>query len=333
MRKGQTWLFEQKPCIMAGSAVGAIYEKEGAMPQAFDYFFDDMRAGESSFELAERKFLEKACQITLNKAGIKAEELDCFLAGDLMNQIISSSYTARQLGCPYLGQFGACSTSAQTLLLGAAMLNSGYAKQVLCATVSNNGSAEKQFRFPNEYGIQKPDTTQLTVSAAGAGLLAAVGSQVKITSATVGRVQDYGITDGFNLGAAMAPAACDTLLRHLHDLNRQTDFYDIILTGDLGRVGRGCLLDLLRQAGQSFQESRLLDGGVLIYNKEQEVFSGGSGCGCSASVLYGHFLRLLQQGEIARLLFIATGALMSPVSLQQNESIPCIAHAVAIERE
>lgn len=333
MKKGKrTWIFATKPSLISGAAVGAQMEKEGPMAPSFDYFFDDMRAGKLSFEMAERAFLQKACNIALEKAALQKEDIDCFLAGDLMNQIISSSFTARDLPCSYLGQFGACSTSAQALLVGAALIDGGFAEKVLCATVSHNASAEKQFRFPNEYGIQKPPYSQFTVNAAGAGVLSSEKSSVCITAATPGRVIDIGITDAFNLGAAMAPAAFDTIKTHLEDMALNFGHYDLIITGDLGRTGHECLMDMLAEAKMEFDSKRILDGGLLIYNTHtQNVFSGGSGCGCSAAVLFGHYLPLLQQKEIRRLLFVATGALMSPVSMQQGESIPCIAHAVSLE--
>lgn len=232
---------------------------------------------------------------------------------------------------PYIGLFGACSTSMEGLALGALLVNSQAARNVLCATASHNATVEKQFRYPTEYGSQKPPTAQWTVTGAGAALVCLEGNGPRITSATIGRVVDMGISDPFNMGSAMAPAAVDTITAHLRDLGITPNEYDLIATGDLGRVGHHNAKDLLIKHGIKIPAEILTDCGLLIYRDDQPVFSGGSGCGCSAVVTYGHLLNRMRKGELKKILVVATGALLSPLSYQQNESIPCVAHAVSIE--
>jgi stage V sporulation protein AD len=210
-------------------------------------------------------------------------------------------------------------------------VDSKFGDNVVAATSSHNAAAEKQFRYPTEYGGQKPPTAQWTVTGAGAALLTQQGEGPRVTSATIGRVIDMGLSDPFNMGGAMAPAAVDTIEAHFRDLNRDPSYYDIIATGDLGRVGHHIATDLLTKHGIKIPNEKFTDCGILIYKKEQPVMAGGSGCGCSATVTYGHFLNRMKKGELKKILIVATGALMSPLSYQQKESIPCIAHAVAIE--
>ena len=253
------------------------------------------------------------------------------LSGDLINQIISSSFAARTIGAPYLGLFGACSSSMEGLALGSLIVDSGFGDKVVSSTSSHNGAAEKQFRYPTEYGGQKPPTAQWTVTGAGAALLMREGSGPRVTSATIGRVIDMGLSDPFNMGAAMAPAAVDTIETHFRELNIKPDHYDLIATGDLGRVGHRIATELLTEHGLKIPSEIMTDCGILIYKEDQPVMAGGSGCGCAATVTYGHILNRMRKGELKRILIIATGALMSPLSYQQKESIPCIAHAVSIE--
>ena len=227
--------------------------------------------------------------------------------------------------------FGACSTSMESLALGSLIVNSGAAQRVMCAAVSHNATVEKQFRYPTEYGGQKPPTAQWTVTGAGVALLSDQGEGPRSTTATIGRVIDMGISDPFNMGKAMAPAAVDTITAHFRDLSIDPGYYDLIVTGDLGRVGHGIARDLLKKHGMKIPDDRFTDCGILIYSKEQPVIAGGSGCGCSAIVTYGHLINRMKKGELKRILVVATGALLSPLSFQQKDSIPCIAHAVAIE--
>jgi stage V sporulation protein AD len=325
-------MFQNKPVILSSAAVGGPFEAQGNLADDFDLLYGDLWLEQDSFEKAEKKMLEDACDTAVKKAGIQKENINFLLAGDLMNQIISSSFSARTVGVPYLGIFGACSTSMEGLALAAQLVDSGAAKYALAGTCSHNATAEKQFRYPTEYGSQKPPTAQWTVTGAGAAVVAASGTGPRIVSATIGRVVDMGISDPFNMGAAMAPAAVDTIEAHFRDLQITADHYDIIATGDLGKIGHAIARDLFEKHNINVPESKLTDCGLLIYSDKQDVQAGGSGCACCATVTYGHLLKRLRAGEWKRMLVIATGALLSPLSYQQNESIPCVAHAVAIEQ-
>lgn len=327
----QSWIFNSKPVILASAAVGGPFEAKGPLAGDFDILHEDIWLGQDSYEKAEKKFLEQACEIVIHKAGMKKEDVQFFLSGDLMNQIISSSFTARTLGAPYLGLYGACSSAMEGLALASLIVDSKSAQNALAATSSHNAAAEKQYRYPTEYGSQKPPTAQWTVTGAGVVLLGQKGQGPRVTSATIGRVIDMGLSDPFNMGAAMAPAAVDTIQAHFRDLNRDPSYYDIIATGDLGRVGHEIAGDLLSKHGLKIPHKIFTDCGILIYKESQPVMAGGSGCGCAATVTYGHFLNRMQKGGLKRILVVATGALLSPMSYQQKESIPCVAHAVSIE--
>ncbi|NLM03751.1 MAG: stage V sporulation protein AD [Clostridiales bacterium] len=332
MLKGkQTWVFKSKPTIIASSAVGGPKEAKGAIAEDFDILYSDIWLGEDSFEKAEKKLLEDACQKAIEKSGLKESDIQFFLSGDLINQIVPSSFTARTLGVPYLGIFGACSSSMQGLALASMMVDTGFANNVLAAASSHNAAAEKQFRYPTEYGAQKPPTAQWTVTGAGAALVSNKGEGPKVTCATIGKVIDMGISDPFNLGAAMAPAAVNTIKVHFEDLNIQPEYYDLIATGDLGMVGHRIVGDLLKKENINIPEEIFTDCGLLIYKEDQQIFAGASGCASSAVVTYGHFINKMKKGQIRKMLIVATGALLSPMSYQQKESIPCIAHAVSIE--
>lgn len=332
MLKGnQTWLFDSKPVIISSSAVGGPFEAKGALSEDFDILHEDVWLGQDSVEKAEKKLLEQAAETTISKANMKKEDVQFFISGDLMNQIISSTFTARTLGVPYLGVFGACSSSMESLALASLLVDSKSANYVLAGASSHNIAVEKQFRYPTEYGAQKPPTAQWTVTGAGTGLIAKEGTGPKVTSATIGRVVDMGLTDPYNMGSAMAPAAVDTIEAHFRDLNIDPSYYDLIATGDLGRVGHAVASELLNKHGLKIPQQIFTDCGLLIYKDDQPVMAGGSGCGCSATVTYGHLLKRMKKGELKKILVIATGALMSPLSYQQKESIPCIAHAVSIE--
>lgn len=327
----QTWVFKNRPVIVATGTVAGPFEGKGPLARDFDLLHGDLWLGQESYEKAERKMLEEACEQAISKAGIQKEDVQFFLSGDLVNQITPSSFAARTLSVPYLGMFGACSTSMESLALGSLIVNSGSAQRVMCAAVSHNATVEKQFRYPTEYGGQKPPTAQWTVTGAGVALLSDQGEGPRSTTATIGRVIDMGISDPFNMGKAMAPAAVDTITAHFRDLNIDAGYYDLIATGDLGWVGYGIARDLLKKHGIKIPDDRFTDCGILIYSEEQPVFAGGSGCGCSAIVTYGHLINRMKKGELKRILVVATGALLSPLSFQQKDSIPCIAHAVAIE--
>ncbi|OBR93610.1 MULTISPECIES: stage V sporulation protein AD [Clostridium] len=326
----QSWVFESKPTILGCGAVGGPFEAKGALAKDFDLLHEDIWLGQDSFEKSEKKLLEEACQIAIKNAKVKKESINFFISGDLMNQIVISSFAARTLSIPYLGIFGACSSSMEGLAISSLLIDNGAAEYVLCGTSSHNAATEKQFRYPTEYGGQKPPTAQWTVTGAGAAVVGK-GTGPKVTSATIGKVVDMGISDPFNMGAAMAAAAVDTIEAHFRDLNRDPSYYDIIATGDLGKIGHDIAEEILKKDGFKFQEGVFKDCGKLIYNKDQPVFSGGSGCACSATVTYGHFFKEMKKKKLNKILVVATGALMSPMSYQQKESIPSVAHAVSIE--
>jgi len=278
--------------------------------------------------------MEEAAKLAIENAKITPEQVKFYVGGDLMNQIISSTFAARTLEIPHIGVFGACSTSMESLALAALIVNSGGADYCIAGTCSHNCTAEKQFRYPTEYGSQKPPSAQFTVTGAGAAIVAKHGEGPVITRSTIGRVIDMGIKDPFNMGAAMAPAAVDTIAAHLRDFKLDASYYDLIVTGDLGRVGSEIAKELFIKHQMTVDLAKYNDCGLMIYDlNKQMVQSGGSGCGCSAVVTYGHLLKLLRKGDLQRILVVATGALLSPLSFQQGESIPCIAHAVAIENK
>jgi len=327
----QTWVFPSKPVIIGSAAIGGPFEAQGNLAKDFDLLHGDIWLGQDSYEQAEKKFLEEACETAIKKAGLKKEDIQFFLSGDLMNQLMSSSFTARTLGVPYLGIYGACSSSVEGLSLASLIIDSGFAQNALVGTSSHNAACEKQYRYPTEYGAQKPPTAQWTVTGAGAAVIATQGAGPRIVSSTIGRVIDMGLSDPFNMGAAMAPAAVDTIEAHFRDLNIQPAYYDLIATGDLGKVGHQIAADLLTQHGIDIPVEKLTDCGILMYKDDQPVFAGGSGCACVATTTFGHLLNRMKQGELHRILVIATGALLSPMSYQQKETIPCVAYAVSIE--
>lgn len=333
MLKGhQSWIFENKPKIKASATVVGPFEGRGPLAGDFDIIHGDSMLEEESWEKAEKILIEQAAKLAIEKAELTKEQVHFHIGGDLMNQIISTSFAARTLSIPYLGVFGACSTSMESLALASALVNSGAAKFILAGTCSHNSSVEKQFRYPTEYGSQKPPTAQYTVTGAGAAIVSQEGEGPVITSATIGRVIDMGITDPFNMGAAMAPAAVDTIQAHFRDLQIEPGYYDLIVTGDLGKVGYEIACKLFEKHNVPMHQTEYADCGMMIYDYDtQMVQAGASGCGCSAVVTYGHLLKRMRMGEIKRMLVVATGALLSPLSYQQGESIPSIAHAVAIE--
>jgi stage V sporulation protein AD len=344
MRTGhQSWVFSKKPMILATGTVVGPFEGDGPLADDFDVIHSDLMLAQDSWEQAEQMLLEEAVSLAVEHAGLTREHVHFLIAGDLMNQITSSSFSARTMEIPFLGVFGACSTSMESLALAACLVEAGAADYAVAATCSHNATAEKQFRYPTEYGSQKPPTAQYTVTGAGAALVADPSlpsggrlkfshGSVRITAATIGKVVDMGIKDPFNMGTAMAPAAVDTITAHLRDLQIEPSHYDVIVTGDLAKIGHAIALDLFAKHGIELDAQRYQDCGMLIYDYEkQSVQSGASGCGCCAVVTYGHWLRQLANGSIRTMLVVATGALLSPLSFQQGESIPSVAHAVALE--
>lgn len=329
----QTVRLANPPVIIAHAAVAGPMEAEGPLGHEYDHTYADLMLGQQSFEKAERVMLQDACQLALEHAGLKpaSPEVDYFLAGDLLNQIISSTFSALRFSLPFLGLYGACSTLGESLSVGSMLIDGGFAGKVLCATCSHNATAERQYRYPTEYGGQRKPYAQWTVTGAGAVVLAEQGDGPRVTHVTTGRVVDLGIKDPFDQGAAMAPAAVDTIAAHMQETGRSTDYYDLIVTGDLARFGREMAVRLAAERGLELGEN-YRDCGILVFdNEKQDVHSGGSGCGCSAIVTCGHLLKEMKRGKLNRLLLVPTGALLSPTTFQQGENIPTIAHAVAIE--
>ncbi|MFS0780198.1 stage V sporulation protein AD [Bacillus sp. 1P06AnD] len=334
MLKGhRTWVFDNKPVILSTGTVGGPFEGLGRLAEDFDLLHEDTWLQQDSYEKAQRVFLEEACQKAIEKASLTKEQIQFFFGGDLINQITPTSFAVRTLGIPYFGLFGACSTSMEGLALGAYIVDTKGADYILTGAASHNSAAEKQFRYPTEYGGQKPPTAQWTVTGAGAAVLGQSGNGPRVTSATIGRVIDMGLTDPFNMGGAMAPAAVDTIESHLNERKIDPSYYDLIITGDLGKIGQEVSLALFEKHGTPIIREKFKDCGLLIYKEDQPVLAGASGPACSATVVYGHFLNAMNRGDIKRILVVATGALLSPLSFQQNETIPCIAHAVSIEME
>ena len=338
-RRGKrTLLFPSAPYIRASASIVSRMEGAGPLGDRFDIVLDDDTWGQDSFEKAECRMFEEAVRLALDKCGMQPQQLGCLLGGDLLNQIVTANYAARSLETPFLGLYGACSTMAESLLVGSVLVDGGYAENVACVATSHFSSAERQYRYPLEMGTTSPETAQRTVTGAGCVLVAggddeaAVFHRIRTRAATIGRVVDLGITDANNMGAAMAPAACDTIITHLKDLGRTVDDYDLIITGDLGRFGSEMLFTLCRERGVDLS-GRHLDCGNMIFHPEQNVQCGGSGCGCSAVTLSAMLLDQIERGGCRRMLFLATGALLSPTVTLQGESIPGIAHAVVLEQE
>ena len=336
MRKigNQTIYFETPPYILETSSIVGPKEAEGPLAKYFDQCLEDEFWGEKTWEKAESKIIKENVNSVIAKSGISSQDIDFCFAGDLLNQCISSSFGLREINIPFFGIFGACSTFVEGMCLGSILIEANAAKNVLCATSSHFCSAEKQFRFPLELGNQRPQTAQWTVTGSGAAILSCSNNSKKcpqITYVTPGKIVDMGVKDANNMGAAMAPAALDTLIAHLKDTGRKPSYYDAIITGDLGHVGKSILTEMAETKGYNIKNN-YNDCGVLIFNKDtQDTHSGGSGCGCVGSVFSGYFYRKLQEGSINKILLMATGALMNSTSSQQGESIPGIAHAIAIE--
>ena len=322
------WL-SGKTTILGYAAVGGQKEAEGPLGDAFDVLFEDPRMGQSTWEQAESVLQREALTRAMQKAGVTPQDLQMLFAGDLLNQNIASTFGLRGMGVPLLGQFGACSTMGQTLAWAAVFADCGAAHPCGAVTSSHFCTAERQFRFPLEYGGQRTPTNQWTATASGA-VVVGRGPGVRVQAACIGRVCDLGVTDMNNMGAAMAPAAADTLYRFFTDTNTAPSDYDLIATGDLGQIGSDLCRQLLAEKGYTLG-GNYTDCGLLLFDRQrQDVHAGGSGCGCSASVLCAYLLPMLERGELKNLLFCPTGALMSPTSSQQGESIPGICHGVLL---
>ncbi len=326
----QTIELKNRPKIVGGYSIVGPKEGRGPFGKYFDYVMKSDSFGEKTYELAERKMFEIAATGAIQNAGLMVSDVNLMLAGDLLNQIISSSYAARAFNMPYLGMFGACSTMAESLAVGAVLINGRHLKNVVCASGSHFSTAERQFRFPLELGCQRVPTSQWTVTAAGASVLSLEGSGPEIVSVTFGKVIDLGIKDVNNMGAAMAPAAADTMAVHFEETKHKPEDYDLILTGDLGKLGSEILIDLLEAKGYKMGKN-YSDCGHSFFTREQDTMCGGSGCGANAAVLNSYVLKKMRKGEVKRVLFVPTGALMSTTATQQGESIPGVSHAIVLE--
>lgn len=327
----QTLVLQNPPGIAASACVVGKKEGDGPLHDCFDYISDDSYFGEESWEKAESAMFKKCFSLVLDKAKLKPKNLQYIFAGDLLNQCTGSTFALRDSDVPFFGLYGACSTMVESLSLAAMTIDGNFADTVCAISGSHFCSSERQFRLPLEYGGQRAPTAQWTVTGCGSLILSSKAKGPKISCLTTGKIVDAGIKDATNMGAAMAPAAYDTLRAHFEDTGRQPDYYDAIITGDLGKFGHAILTDLFAKDGIKF-ENVFTDCGLLIYNCDhQDTHCGGSGCGCAASVLAGHILSCLKAGTWNRVLLAATGALMSPTTTMQGESIPGISHAIVIE--
>lgn len=340
----QTFQFPLKPRIIGSCSIVGEKEGKGPMSKWFDVILEDDTYGEKTWEKSESKMLKQAVLLALQRSGHEKEEIDTMLTGDLINQLMPSSFMARDLAIPFLGVYGACSTMTESMILGSMMIDGRYASNVLIGASSHFCTAERQFRMPLEHGNHRPPSAQWTSTAAGGMVLSSEdkgdsslmqGKDVKdiyITHATPGKIMDAGITDVNQMGAAMVPAAVDTIVRHLIDTRRDIEFYDMVFTGDLGKIGKEIAIDLLNGAG--IDVTNIYDDcGAMMYDRSQDTHGGGSGCGCSASIFSGYVYKEMRSGKIKNALLVSTGALLSTISSQQGESIPGIAHAVAVSTE
>ncbi len=330
-RQGKhTLLFQNQPSVAAYASIAGRKEAEGPLRSTFDVVSQDTHFGESTWEKAEIKMQKTVLQLALQKANLKPQELDAAFVGDLLNQCIGSSFSMRNNGIPTFGLYGACSTMAEGLVLAAMAVSGGFCRRTITVSSSHFASSERQYRFPLGYGGQRTPTAQWTATGAGAVILSRTGNGPYLQNATVGTIVDKGITDANNMGAAMAPAAYETLKTHFEDMGSSPEDYDLIVTGDLGKLGAEIVRELFKKDGVTLG-TRYNDCGVMLYDcQKQDVHCGGSGCGCSASVLCGSLLGQMERGQLKRLLFCGTGAMLSPLSTQQGESVPAVCHAVSI---
>lgn len=327
----QTLEITSKPRIIATSSVVGPKEGEGPLKDYFDIILKDDLNGEDSFEKAESSILYYAISEAIKNANLKESQIDFLLAGDLLNQLTSANFAARDIDIPFIGLYGACSTMTESLSIASIIMDGGFANNVIAATSSHFSSAERQFRTPLEYGNQRPPSSQWTVTGSGAMILGKEGNFPYISNVTIGKVKDYNISDANNMGAAMAPAAVDTIRQHFEDMGKDAQDYDLIVTGDLGKIGKTITQKLLSECGINI-ESKYIDCGDIIFDSEkQNTLSGGSGCGCSAVVDCGYIYKNLMKKNIRKVLLVSTGALLSTTSSLQGESIPGIAHAVTVQ--
>ena len=329
-RGRQSFELEQPPVITHWASVAGKKESQGPLAHTFDIRSQDAYFGQKTWEQGEKQMQKLALRKLAEKSGMLPGEFDIVFSGDLLNQCIGSSFTLRNMNIPHLGLYGACSTMAESLLTASMAVGGGFADKVVAMTSSHFASSERQYRFPLGYGGQRTPTAQWTVTGSGAALVCAEGKGPKISACTVGTVKDLGIKDANNMGAAMAPAAYATIRAHFDDLKTGPENFDLIVTGDLGQLGKELLMELAKKDGISLG-GKLTDCGTLVFdNTRQDVHSGGSGCGCSAITLCGYLLDKLNTGKLKKILFCGTGALLSPTSTQQGLPIPGVCHAVCI---
>lgn len=329
----QSFSFEPAPRIAARTSIVGPKEGKGPLADYFDVILEDDLLGMETWELAEGEMTRRAVEMSLERGGIAREQANLMIAGDLNNQIIASSFAARALGLPFLGQYGACSTFVQSLILGSALICGGFADNAICCASSHFCTAERQFRFPLEMGNQRPPQASWTATACGCALLVRDNGSpgLRISSGTIGRVIDLNIKDANHMGAAMAPAVYDTIAAHLADSGRSAADYDLIATGDLGWIGRNLLMELFRRGGVDIPDDKLIDCGNSLFYQEQDPHAGGSGCGCVAAVSCGWLMNQLETGKMQRILVAGSGAMLSPTSTLQGQSIPSISYAASIE--
>lgn len=332
----QTFLYDHPPVIAAHASIAGPKEAKGPLANWFDVLLDDDLLGQKSWELAEMEMVRRCAQRALDEGGLPPDAVQAMLGGDLNNQIIATSFAARALGIPFLGLYGACGTFVEGLALASALISGGFLENALCSASSHYCTAERQFRYPLELGTQRPPQASWTATACGCALLlpedrAGRMGGPRVTAGTAGRVIDLDITDANHMGAAMAPAVYDCLAAHLADQGRTEADYDLIATGDLGWIGRKLLLALCERGGTAMPPDKLVDCGASLYYQEQDCHAGGSGCGCVASVSCGWLMKRLERGELHRLLLVGSGAMLSPTSSQQGQSVPGIAYAVTLE--
>ena len=323
--------FKNMPAIIATSTICGPKESQGNLGEYVETRLFDDTFGEDTYEKAECKMLSHVIENSVKNANLQFEDVDCLISGDLLNQIISSSFSAREFGVPYLGVYNACSTMSEAFAISAVLVDGGYMNTTIAATGSHFSTAERQYRYPLELGSVRPPQAQWTVTGAGSAVISnKKGFYPRITCATIGKVTDYGVTDVNNMGAAMAPAAFRSIYNHLKDTGRRPNYYDLILTGDLGALGSRLLKHLTKEKGFDIEKNHV-DCGEMIYNIDENEYQGGSGAGCSAVVFNSYIYNKMMEKKFNKVLFVATGALLSTVSSQQGESIPAIAHAIAIE--
>ena len=327
-----TIIMENNPSIFSFASIVSKKEGQGPLAKYFDIISDDPMFGQNSWEQAESKMQHQIIKHVLKKSNLSPGDIDFLFAGDLLNQCTGTSYGVKDFNIPLCGLYGACSTMAESLSMASIFIDSNISQKCLAMTSSHFCSAEKQYRFPVQYGSQRTPTAQWTVTGSGAIIVAKKNDYTcaHIEAITIGTIEDLGITDVNNMGAAMAPSAASTILNYFNDTNDNPKDFDMIITGDLGYVGSEILLDLLNKHGLDISNNHTDCGKLIFYHETQDVHSGGSGCGCSASVLCSYILKSLISHKINKILFIATGALMSPTSIKQGQSIPCIAHLVKI---